>query len=146
MKRVVQGIVIESKGNLALVKPTTEFRCSCSCHDDEFGVELVEARNPVNAAIGDQVAFEVSEDGMVMAAFVLFFLPMMLTLIGAAVGYKLSELINIHSTVATMLGAGLFFLLSILIMKLHDKSVSTNTKLMPVITGIISESLDCCRC
>lgn len=139
ISKASEGIVIKKNGDFALVRPLV-CSISCSCHDDEVGAAIVDAKNEVNAAVGDKVIYEVPEEGMLMAAFIIFILPIILVILGAATGYNMAESLSINPTFATIAGACLSFLTSIVIIKLHDKSASNNVKLLPIITGISSEN------
>ncbi len=143
MDKATEGIVIEIRGELALIKPLADVLCSCSCHDEEMGINIIEAKNQVNAAVGDKVVFQVPEQGMLTAAFIVFMLPLILVTIGAIAGYNTAGLLGINSSLAAVAGASLFFLISIIIIRIHDRSASKNPDLIPVITGITSKDYLC---
>lgn len=124
MKKVIEGIVIELRGEFALVSPSTEPVCSCICHDSEMGFALVEAKNEVNALIGDRVISEVAEEGMAKTAFILFILPIILVFMSAVAGYNLSLVLNLNSSLIAIIGTSLFFIFSIII---SDKAFNIRT-------------------
>ncbi|MEN6350713.1 MAG: SoxR reducing system RseC family protein [Syntrophomonas sp.] len=136
MTKVSEGIVIETKGKSALVRPLT-CSISCGCHDDELGLPIIDANNEMNAAVGDKVVYEVPEEGMVLAAFIAFILPIILVFIGAAIGYNMAPVLSISPTIAAVIGGCLSFIIALVIIKIHDKSAS---KVIPVIVRISSRN------
>lgn len=139
-----EGIVIEVRGNLALVRPiSNEIICSCGCHDEDVKPVIIEAKNEINAAVGDQVILEAPEDGAVMAAFIVFILPFILIFLGIFAGNKMSEWLGINTTAAAVSGGILFLLGSVIIIRKYDKSASKNDKLAPVIKSKVMENYIC---
>lgn len=136
MNKMTEGIVIEKRGEFALVRPLT-CSISCSCHDDETGAAIINAKNQVNAAVGDKVIFEDPEEGMLLAAFIAFILPIILVISGAAIGHNAAQILSVSPTIAAALGGCLFLIIALMIIKIHDKSAA---KLMPVIVKVASKN------
>jgi positive regulator of sigma E activity len=110
MKTAAEGIVIEIRNEFALVKPVSGAgTVSCSCHDEEIRVPLIEARNDIKAAVGDIVVFEASDEGALRGAFVIFILPFILVFLGSAAGYIMSAKLGVNPTIAATAGAILSF-------------------------------------
>lgn len=135
MGKQTKGIVTKTYGEFALVRPTAHTGCDSSycCQGDGVKKVILEMMNEINASVGDEVIFEAKEGGMIKAAFILFVLPFVMVFIGAAGGYKASEVLLINTTVGAIAGSILLFASSIVIIKLYDKSASKNPKLLPVI-------------
>lgn len=140
MKKVSEGIVIERRGESALVRPLICGPISCSCHDDETGAAMVSARNDLNADVGDKVIYEAPEAGMLLTAFIAFILPIILVIAGAAIGYNMAPNVSVSPTLAAGAGGCLFFMIALIIIKLHDKSVANNEEFMPVIVKVSSKN------
>jgi len=136
MNKVIEGIVIEKRGEFALIRPLI-CSISCGCHDDETGSAMINAKNEVNAAVGDKVIFESSEEGMLLTAFVAFILPIILVIMGAATGHNMAQMLGMSPKTAAVLGGCMFFILALMIIKIHDKSAS---KIMPVIVRVVSKN------
>jgi sigma-E factor negative regulatory protein RseC len=131
----MEGIVLELRGELALVRPTGHTSCNSSYCCQGEGVKKIdlEARNMINAVVGDKVIFEAKEAGLLLAAFITFILPFILVFIGGVLGNYISGLMKINITATVISGGIIFLIISILIIKFHDKSVSKNINLKPVI-------------
>lgn len=140
VKKVSEGIVIEKRGEFALVRPLICGPISCSCHDDETGAALVNARNDLNAAVGDKVIFEAPEAGMLLTAFIAFILPIILVVAGAAIGYNMAQNIGISPALTAGAGGCLFFIIALIIIKMHDKSVANDEKYTPIIVRVSSKN------
>lgn len=140
MKKVSEGIVIEKRGEFALVRPLICGPISCSCHDDETGAAMVNAKNDLNAAVGDKVIFEAPESGMLLTAFIAFILPIILVVAGAAIGYNMAPKVSVSPALAAGAGGCLFFIIALTIIKMHDKSVANNEKYVPQIIRVSSKN------
>ncbi|MHB8125177.1 MAG: SoxR reducing system RseC family protein [Desulfitobacteriaceae bacterium] len=134
-KNETEGIVVEIKGEFALVRPTAHTGCESSycCQGEGVQKVNVEMKNEINAAVGDKVIFEAREGGLLLAAFIIFILPFILIIFGAVAGYNISEILRINATVAAIIGGILLFVISMIIIKMFDKSASKNESLKPVI-------------
>lgn len=132
----MEGIVLELRGELALVRPTGHTSCNSSycCQGKAVKKIDLEARNEINAVVGDKVIFEAKEAGLLLAAFITFILPFVLVFSGGVLGNYMSGLIGINVTVAIMSGGIIFLIISIIIIKFYDNYVSKNINMKPVIT------------
>lgn len=139
MKKVSEGIVIEKRGEYALVRPLICGSVGCGCHD-EAEAAMVNAKNDLNAAVGDKVIFEAPEAGMLLTAFIAFILPIILVVAGAAIGYNMAQSIGISPALAAGAGGCLFFIIALTIIKMHEKSVANNERVMPVIVRVSSKN------
>jgi hypothetical protein len=114
-----EGIVIELSGESALVRPVPQENAVRSF---SLGKELVEMKNEINAVVGDKVIFEENEGGMLIASFIFYILPLLLTFFGAVFGYNMSEILRIKATAAAVAGGIFLLIISLIIIKLFDKS------------------------
>lgn len=135
-KQEIEGLVIEVKGNSALVKPTSHIGCDSSycCQGDRLQKEVLEMKNGINAAVGDRVIYEVGEVGMLTAAFVVFVLPFIMVVLGIAAGFYLSEILCITATAPAAIGGTAMFVISVIVIRLHEKYLAENSDARPVIT------------
>jgi sigma-E factor negative regulatory protein RseC len=137
MKRSeTEGIVLELRGDLALVRPTGHTGCDSNfcCQGEGVNKVDLEVKNEIKAVVGDKVVFEAKEGNMILAAFIIFVLPFILVFLGGVLGYKISGLISLNTIVAVIAGGALLFVISMLIIKFYDKYASNNISLKPVIT------------
>ncbi len=138
-RKKTEGIVVEIKGEFAMVMPTSHIGCEGTfcCQGEGLSKVNIEMRNELNAVVGDKVIFEAREGDMLIAAFVVYLLPIILTFGGAVFGYRLSETLGINSTFAAIVGGLLLFIISIFVIRIADNYAAKNTSLKPVITKIV---------
>jgi len=139
MKKEQIGIVIEIDGNMAKVRATRHGDCkNCGACPGENAM-VVDARNPISAKVGQNVAFEIQEVNMLQAAFVVYIMPLVAIFLGALAGGYVADSIGSQSVVLFQVGGGILaFILSVLYIKFFDKSSSKNINMQPVITKILS--------
>lgn len=137
MKKEEQGVVIEISGNMAKVKSNRHGDCkNCgACPGDNATV--LEVQNPLGAKPGQRVVFEIKEENMLKAAFVVYILPIIAILLGSMFGAWLAPQIGQSVKIFQIGGAIVAFVLSLLYIKVFDKSTNNNSKMKPVITRIL---------
>lgn len=138
MKEEQIGIVVETKGQMAIVRAQRHGDCKdCGLCPGQDAM-MVEARNPVNAKVGQRVAFEIRQTNMLQAAFVVYLLPLLAALIGALAGGWISVKTGAGSKLLfQVIGGVITFGLSLIYVKFYDKSARKNEKMQPVITRIL---------
>jgi len=139
MRRDTIGIVTETRGPLALVKPMTHLNCDSGhcCQGDNVNKVILEMNNEVKANVGDKIVFEAKEAGMLLVAFILFAMPLIMITLGAIAGYYLAGVLAVNVTAAEIVGGLVFFIIAIVVVKLFDRFVTTNMSLRPVIKRIL---------
>ncbi|MDZ5724128.1 SoxR reducing system RseC family protein [Acetobacterium sp. K1/6] len=138
MRREETGIVIETSENKAKVKASRHGDCeNCGvCPGDNAMV--VDVQNPIDAKIGQRVAFEIQEVNMLLAAFVVYIMPLLAIFAGAISGGMLGNNLG-QNVLACQIGGGIFFFaIAVVYMKRYDRAVKKNDKLLPVITKIVN--------
>ena len=137
MKKEEQGVVIEISGNMAKVKSNRHGDCkNCgACPGDNATV--LEVQNPLGAKPGQRVVFEIKEENMLKAAFVVYILPIIAILLGSMFGAWLAPQIGQSVRIFQIGGAIVAFVLSLLYIKVFDKSTNNNSKMKPIITRIL---------
>lgn len=135
MIRESEGIVVKLKGDCAVVMPTAHSGCEAShcCQGDGVSKANVEMFNNVNASIGQKVIFTSKESNLLLAAFIVYFLPLLLIFFGALIGYSISTSVNLNYVLTSVIGGLIAFLISIVIIKSYDKFASSSRKLKPEI-------------
>lgn len=132
------GVVIEVNGEMAKVKSSRHGDCkNCgACPGDNATV--LDVQNPLGAKPGQRVAFEIKEVNMLKAAFVVYIMPLIAIFLGAVIGMWLAEKMQ-KSVQAFQIGGGIVaFLLSIIYVKVFDKSAQGDEKMIPIITRVVS--------
>lgn len=138
MSKEQEGVVIEINADMAKVRAGRHNDCkNCGACPGQNSID-VESINPVGAKPGQRVVFEVKETNMLMAAFVVYMLPLIMILAGVGFGSWLA--VKIHRSVQPfeILGGVLAFVLSVAYIKFFDKSLGSNSKMKPVITRVLS--------
>lgn len=75
---------------------------------------------------------------MLMAAFVVYILPLLALMVGAISGGILGNNLGQHVLVFQIGGGILFFIVAVVYMKRYDRAVKKNDQLLPVITKILN--------
>ena len=139
MVKEEEGIIIDiSKDNIAKIKVGRHSDCkNCgACPGDSSMV--IDAKNTVDAKIGQRISFEMKETNMLMAAFVVYILPLVAVVIGAVIGQTIAKKFG-YSIRGFQIGGGIItFILSIVNIKIFDKYAHDNEKMQPVIIRILS--------
>ncbi|MEL7660849.1 SoxR reducing system RseC family protein [Acetobacterium wieringae] len=137
MRREETGIVIETSENKAKVKASRHGDCeNCGvCPGDN--AMIVAVQNPLGAKVGQRVAFEIQEANMLMAAFVVYILPLLALLVGAISGGILGNQLGQHVLVFQIGGGIVCFVIAVVYLKRYDRAVKKNDQLLPVITKIL---------
>lgn len=138
MTRENEGVVIEVSGDMAKVKSSRHGDCkNCgACPGDNATV--LDVQNPLGAKPGQRVSFEIKETNMLKAAFVVYIMPLIAMFLGAVAGSWLGEKTGQSIRVFQIVGAILAFMLSIVYIKIFDKSTQSDKKMIPIITRILS--------
>ncbi|MBP1765422.1 MAG: positive regulator of sigma RseC/MucC [Firmicutes bacterium] len=82
MEKQQEGIVIETRGDMARVKTSRHNDCeNCGACPGNSAIVL-DARNPLDAKIGQRVVIEIQEVNMLKAAFIVYVLPLLAAFAG----------------------------------------------------------------
>ncbi len=125
MEKLIEGVVIETNGESAKVR--------CSVHSDceNCGVcpgsnaMIIDVTDELGAQVGQQVLIESKETNMLLAAFMIFVLPLLAIGLGIFLGYYLSFRLIMSATLLMILGGLIFGLLAIFIIRRLDKSLQS---------------------
>lgn len=125
MEKLIEGVVIEANGETAKVR--------CSIHSDceNCGVcpgsnaMIIDVTDRVGVEVGEQVLIENNENNMLLAAFMMFVLPLLAVGLGIFLGYYLSFRFMTSANLLMVLGGLVFGLLAVVIIRRLDKSLQT---------------------
>ncbi|MBZ9622770.1 SoxR reducing system RseC family protein [Clostridium sp. FP2] len=139
MVKEEEGIIIEIlEGNMAKVKVGRHGECkNCGACPGDSAL-IIEAQNLIGAKAGQRVAFEMKETNMLMAAFVVYIVPLIAILLGVIAGQAIAMKFGYSVRGFQIVGGTLTFILSILNIKIFDKFAHNNKKMQPVITRSLS--------
>ncbi|WP_165413097.1 SoxR reducing system RseC family protein [Clostridium estertheticum] len=134
-----EGIIIETfEDNIAKVKVGRHNECkNCgACPGDSSLV--IQAQNFIGAKAGQRIAFEMKETNMLMAAFVVYIVPLIAIVVGVIAGQVIAKKIG-YSVRGFQIGGGILtFILSIVNIKIFDEFAHNNDEMQLVITRILS--------
>jgi sigma-E factor negative regulatory protein RseC len=141
MNKESEGIVLELRGEYALVMPTSHSGCDAAhcCQGEGVQKVNVEMVNTVNAVEGDKVIFVAKEANMLKAAFIVYVLPLIMIFIGAIAGNLVASNIGSDTTTLSIIGGVLAFILSVVIIKSYDRFAANSRDLKPVIIKVIAK-------
>ncbi|MBU3181600.1 SoxR reducing system RseC family protein [Clostridium psychrophilum] len=133
-----QGVIIEIiENNIAKIKVGRHNECkNCgACPGDNSLV--IEAKNPIGAKIGQRISFQMKDTNMLMAAFVVYIIPLVAVVVGVLVGQVIAKSFG-YSVRGFQIGGGIVtFILSLINIIKFEKFAHNNDKMQPVITQII---------
>ncbi len=126
--KVEEGFVIEVDGTTAKIKVGRHNECSScgACPGDN--VQFVDAINNIQAKVGDKVRYRVSEQKMILSAFIVFFMPLVLLFVFAQIALAIA--------VPFWVGIIVGLLVSGLLIRFFDKRLGINNP-KPVLLEVI---------
>ena len=133
-----QGLVLEVHGDIARIRVGRHNDCSACGACASAQNMVLEALNPLQAKPGQRVRFEMKEANVLQGAFMVFVMPLLCAALGGLFGWQAGMTWQWDATKAAVFGAVVFFLFSLLGVKLFDRSVAKKQSLKPVIVEILS--------
>jgi len=140
------GIVKEVRDTKALVITDRQTMCGqCVargfCEMMGGGKEMLsEALNPVGAREGDMVKIGVPSGTVTKASLVVYMIPALGLLGGAALGYYIGKLYNSEPNIATLVGSLIGIGLSMICVRFLSNTLSKKPSYQPEIVEIINPS------
>ncbi|MDI9475784.1 MAG: SoxR reducing system RseC family protein [Natronincolaceae bacterium] len=138
------GIIIsinEDRAKVMLQRQTSCGDCkACKLGRDNPNIE-VDAINSINAKIGDHVEIDMEHQSFLVAAFIVYMIPLFALIGGILIGNMMLDKFGMIEY--KEVGSGLFGLLltaiTFVIIRLKEKSFKSDKRFVPVITGILHE-------
>lgn len=133
MEKIIEGVVIETNGESARVR--------CSIHSDceNCGVcpgsnaMIIDVTDQVGAEVGQQVVIESQTTNTLLAAFMIYMLPLLAIALGIWLGYYLSFRLTISATLLMVLGGVIFGILAIFMIRRLDQSMQNEKPIIKTI-------------
>lgn len=136
-----QGIVIKLGADTAWVKTTRSSACegcaskgSCTAVGDDMEVE---ALNIAGARIGDRIVVSFDTSPLLKATFLLYVFPIIVMIIGASVGLKLADAVNMDASAGSALCAFLFFFAAVAFVKFKGNKMAEKEEYKPKIIRVL---------
>jgi sigma-E factor negative regulatory protein RseC len=137
MKNETSGIVIEVNGNIAKVRTSNHGDCENCGACPGAAASVINARNPIGAKPGQHVKFEVEESHMLKAAFIVYILPLIGIFLGALLGTLIGNSVGGNLMLFQVIGGAILFVLSLVYIKIFDKSAAKDDSVKPIIKSIL---------
>jgi len=137
-----EGIVIKLDAKTAWVKTKKSSACeSCSSQKarcvmaggDEMEVEVI---NVAGASIGDQVVIRFETSSLLKATFLLYVFPILCMFAGALIGQEIASVIQLGVSASSAIFGFLFFLVSIVFIKIKANKMGGQDQYRPRIIRI----------
>jgi sigma-E factor negative regulatory protein RseC len=139
-----EGIVKEVRGRKAFVLTNRQTMCAeCVargfCHMLGGGKEMLsEAANTIGAKAGDMVKIGIPEGIVTKASIVVYLVPAIGLVGGAALGYSIGKLYSFHLDLSTFIGSLAGIGISILFVRLLSNVLGKKPSYQPEIIKIIN--------
>ena len=135
---VENGVVISRTNDRVFVQFMQSDACkSCKlCETMGGGFKSIEAYDPLNVKVGDQVQVEVLAKHVVSSSFLVFIVPLIFLIAGYYAGIMLFA--N-HSEGAGILGALVALVLSFFLVRAIDRAVGHDSKMQARVTHVINK-------
>jgi sigma-E factor negative regulatory protein RseC len=139
-----KGIVLRTDSEAAWVKTVRSSACEgCtakgSCHSMGGGNEMeVKALNTAGARAGDRVVLSFETASLLKATFLIYVFPIILLIVGAAIGQMLASLIDFTPSALSVLLGFVFFFTGLFIIKARANKMAKKNAYQPKITKILA--------
>jgi sigma-E factor negative regulatory protein RseC len=139
-----KGIVLRTDSEAAWVKTVRSSACEgCtakgSCHSMGGGNEMeVKALNTAGARAGDRIVLSFETASLLKATFLIYVFPIILLIVGAAIGQMLASLIDFNPSALSVLLGFVFFFTGLFIIKARANKMAKKSAYQPKITKILA--------
>lgn len=143
MKETGLVVGLDEKG--AMVK--IERRSACgSCKGCRLGTSdetfmTIEVTNELGATVGDIVEVDMETTNVLLAAFIMYGIPLIALLSGVFFSYGLSRILKYTSDAIHMaFGLG-FTVVAFFFIKMSEKNIKKSAKFKPTVSGVIGKNI-----
>lgn len=138
MKRNEIGYVVEVNEEVTKIKIGRHSECkNCGACPGNNNL-IVSVNNPIGAKVGEKVCVEMPQDNIVPSVYIVYIQPLLLVFIGAIIGYLLSVYTHKSATPFEVIFGCIFFIISLIFIKIVDKKAERKNSNLPTIIKIIS--------
>lgn len=135
--KVEEGIIIETTGNTAMIKPGKHSECVCCGVCPGTDSPIFEADNKIGAKVGQRVQYEVIETNKIKSALIIFAAPLIFAFLGVLAGGEIAETAGGDITIGRIVGGAVAFLVAGVLIKLFDSQIGKKKNSLPEIKTII---------
>lgn len=140
-----EGLVVNIEANNAYVKIDRKSACGnckgCGLGTTDEKSIVVQAINVARAKEGDIVELDLESPDVLLAAFIIYGIPLISLILGIFISYGIMKIINYESEVA-MLSIGLLFMfLSFIIIKFNEPKIKSSKKFSSTVVSVKEKSL-----
>lgn len=138
-----QGIVIRINSEATWVKTVRTSACEgCSakgsCHTVGGGQDMeVKALNEAGAQVGDRIVLSFETTSLLKATFLVYVFPIILLIVGAALGQTLAPLMALSPSALSVLLGFSFFFGALFIVKVRARQMAKTDAYQPKIIKIL---------
>ena len=143
-----EGTIVNLHDGKAIVRAQRTGMCgdcsaSKSCHMGEGVSMMIEARNPVDAKIGQRVRISLASRSIMYASIMVYLVPLIFLFIGALAGKLISINLNYpeHQEIFEAAFGIIFIAASFIILRLYNNKIEGSPDFIPVITEILDGNL-----
>jgi sigma-E factor negative regulatory protein RseC len=137
------GIVIRTDSREAWVKTVKSGSCEgCTargaCHSlSDSGEVEVNAINEVGAKVGDRIVLNFETSSLLKATFLLYVFPILLLIIGAAIGQETAPYFNFNPSGFSAIIGFSFFFAAVLVIKVKANKMAKKNEYRPKIVKVL---------
>jgi sigma-E factor negative regulatory protein RseC len=125
MKEYIEGVVIQSEAETAKVRTSIHSDCdSCGVCPGNNAM-IIDVTNKMGAKIGDGVLVENKSINGLLAAFIMFVLPLLAVVLGIVLGYFLSFRLMVSQKLLMIAGGVIFGLITLYFIRRLDKALQS---------------------
>jgi sigma-E factor negative regulatory protein RseC len=138
-----QGVVLRTDSQTAWVKTVRSSACEgCSakgsCHTMGGARDMeVKALNTAGARAGDRIVLSFETSSLLKATFLIYVFPIILLIVGAALGQMLAPLIDLNPSVLSVLLGFAFFFTALMIVKVRANKMAKKNAYQPKVIKIL---------
>lgn len=138
------GIVLRIDSQEAWVKTVKSGSCEgCSargsCHSlSDSGAMEVNAINEAGAKVGDRIVLSFETSSLLKATFLLYVFPILLLVIGAAIGQETAPFFNFNPSGFSAIIGFSFFFAAVLVIKVKANKMAKKNEYRPKIIKVLN--------
>ena len=139
------GLVVNVEANNAYVQIDRKTACeSCKAcglgTSDEKSI-IVQAINNIKAQKGDIVELDLESPDVLLAAFIIYGIPLLALILGIFASYGVMKAINYNSEILMLLTGVVFMIISFIIIRLNEPKLKESKKFSSTVVEIKGKSL-----
>ncbi len=128
-----KGVVINLQGDQAIIEMEASKDCEAcgACSYSREGRMVTPVTNSLRAKVGDSVEIEIEPQVVLVAAAIVYILPIVLFFAGYALGLWVGRLLEFNTDLFGILGGTLFLLTSFWAVRILDKRARLSRRYEP---------------